>query len=277
MGFIQHLLSLLKPTPPVDAAELRLEFKQRYRDFKALVAANNDALEIMTELEQVQQGRQPFGMAYLRGRCAAVANHVRHIIHRLERLAPNRYQGLTIQFERITAEIVSVGSISAEEKKAILREYYESALARNYMSQGGEDYAREMLINSLGERKARSIMSRSRGMGESNYFGLINNVDPPSIANFLKNEHPQTIALVLSTLPTDQAGQILVHLPEEVRRSMEAWAGCVAGMARIEDYVAMMREAGFREVEVVSETPYSPGREDPAAGAIVSATFRAIR
>lgn len=124
------------------------------------------------------------------------------------------------ELEDLSAEIVALGTISAEEKQAIMSEFTDSAVARNYILQGGEDYAREMLISSLGERKAKAIMSRFRGMGETNYFGLISNVDPPSIANFLKNEHPQTVALVLSTLPTAQAGQILVNLPEENRTSV---------------------------------------------------------
>lgn len=124
------------------------------------------------------------------------------------------------ELEDLSAEIVAVGTISADEKGAIMREFTDSAMARNYILQGGEDYAREMLISSLGERKAKAIMSRFRGSGETNYFGLISNVDPPSIANFLKNEHAQTVALVLSTLPTSQAGQILLNLPEEMRTSV---------------------------------------------------------
>ncbi len=124
------------------------------------------------------------------------------------------------ELEDLSAEIVAVGTISAGEKAAIMTEFMDSAMARNYILKGGEDYAREMLISSLGERKAKAIMSRFRGMGETNYFGLISNVDPPSIANFLKNEHAQTVALVLSTLPTAQAGQILLNIPEEKRTSV---------------------------------------------------------
>ncbi len=124
------------------------------------------------------------------------------------------------ELEDISAEIVALGSITPQEKQEIIESFYETALARNFISEGGEDYARQMLVNSLGERKAKAIMSRFRGMGETNYFGLISNVDPPSIANFLKKEHPQTIALVLSTLATSQAGQILSNIPEEVRTSV---------------------------------------------------------
>jgi flagellar motor switch protein FliG len=124
------------------------------------------------------------------------------------------------EIERITAEIISMGSITADQKRQIMKDFSESAVARNFISQGGEAYAREMLISSLGERKAKAIMSRFRGSGESNCFGLISNVDPPSLAAFLKNEHPQTIALVLSTLPTDQAAKILVQLPEDKRTSV---------------------------------------------------------
>jgi flagellar motor switch protein FliG len=120
----------------------------------------------------------------------------------------------------LSAEIMALGSISPEMKRKVLREFAETARGGDYLMQGGEDYAREMLVGSLGERKAKAILSRFRSGGDGNYFGLINSVDPPSIANFLKKEHPQTIALVLSTLPTAQAGQILANLPEEARASV---------------------------------------------------------
>jgi flagellar motor switch protein FliG len=124
------------------------------------------------------------------------------------------------ELEELSAEIMALGAISPETKRAVLQEFAETAQARDYVLQGGEDYARDMLVGSLGERKAKAIMSRFRGGGETSYFGLINNVDPPSIANFLKKEHAQTVALVLSTLPTHQAGQILSNLPEESRTSI---------------------------------------------------------
>ncbi len=124
------------------------------------------------------------------------------------------------ELEDISAEIVALGAITADEKDSVIEEFYETTMARSFISQGGEEYAREMLIASLGERKAKAIMSRFRGMGESNYFGLISNVNAESVANFLKKEHPQTIALVLATLPREQAGKILSCMPEELRATI---------------------------------------------------------
>lgn len=66
-------------------------------------------------------------------------------------------------------------------------------------------------------------------------------------------------------------------LPDEIRESMEMWAGCIAGTERIEDYVAAMEDAGFTDIEVVSERPYAPGSNNPVGDAIVSATFLAYR
>ena len=124
------------------------------------------------------------------------------------------------ELEDISAEIVALGAITSIEKDVVIEEFYQTTMARDFISQGGEEYAREMLIGSLGERKAKAIMSRFRGMGESNYFGLISNVNAESIANFLKKEHPQTIALVLSTLPREQAGKILAAMPEDMRATI---------------------------------------------------------
>ncbi|MBM4117008.1 flagellar motor switch protein FliG [bacterium] len=120
----------------------------------------------------------------------------------------------------LSAEIAALGAISADSKRAVLRDFAETAQSRDFMVQGGEEYAREVLVGSLGERRAKSILGRLHGQGEGSYFGLINGVDALSIAMFLKKEHPQTIALVLSTLPTPQAGQILAALPEDARTSV---------------------------------------------------------
>jgi len=124
------------------------------------------------------------------------------------------------ELEDISAEIVALGSISPGDKRTVIKEFYATAMAREYIAQGGEDYAREMLINSLGERKAKAIMARFRGMTDSSAFAMLSNVDAPSITNFLKKEHPQTIALVLSSLSTSQAAQILTQLPEDVRTTV---------------------------------------------------------
>ncbi|MDP6418806.1 MAG: flagellar motor switch protein FliG [Candidatus Krumholzibacteria bacterium] len=121
------------------------------------------------------------------------------------------------ELEAVSNEILNLGPVTAEEKKRVISRFYETATERRFISQGGEEYARRILSATLGDRRAGALIDRFQEGGENNFFGQINSVDPPTVANFLKKEHPQTIALVLSSLPSRQAGQILVNLPDEIK------------------------------------------------------------
>ena len=124
------------------------------------------------------------------------------------------------ELEMISREIHSLGNISPLEKKAVVRKFYETAYDRDFVSSGGEEYARKLLAASLGERKADSLLEKFREGDRDNIFGMLERVDASTAANFLKKEHPQTIALILATLPTRYSGQVLMNLPEEVRTNV---------------------------------------------------------
>jgi flagellar motor switch protein FliG len=124
------------------------------------------------------------------------------------------------ELEILTSEIHTLGTISPGEKKTVIKKFYDTATDREFIAQGGEDLALKLLSSNLGERRAKALMDRFKDGGKSDYFSIINDVDAPTVANFLKSEHPQTIALVLSSLPSGQAGQILLNLPEDARTSV---------------------------------------------------------
>jgi flagellar motor switch protein FliG len=121
------------------------------------------------------------------------------------------------EIEKLTLEISNVRQVDSMEKEAILEEFHQIALAQDYISQGGIAYAKEVLEKALGTDKAMNIINRLTSALMVRPFDFARKADPAQILNFIQNEHPQTIALVLSYLDPTQAGQILSALPQEMQ------------------------------------------------------------
>jgi len=119
----------------------------------------------------------------------------------------------------IGREITRLQSISAEEGEQVLEEFYELAMAQDYVLKGGVDYARKILTKAFGPDSARKILDRLlKQLGhESANFDALQKADPQQLAKFIHNEHPQTIALVLSHLNPSQAAGLLYSLPNDLR------------------------------------------------------------
>ncbi|RAK23368.1 flagellar motor switch protein FliG [Anoxybacillus vitaminiphilus] len=121
------------------------------------------------------------------------------------------------EIEKLTLEISNVRQVEAQEKEAVLEEFHQIALAQDYISQGGIAYAKEVLEKALGSEKAMKIINRLTSALMVRPFDFARKADPAQILNFIQNEHPQTIALILSYLDPAQAGQILSALPQEMQ------------------------------------------------------------
>jgi flagellar motor switch protein FliG len=121
------------------------------------------------------------------------------------------------EIEKLTLEISNVRQVEAQEKEAVLEEFHQIALAQDYISQGGIAYAKEILEKALGSEKAMKIIDRLASALMVRPFDFVRKADPAQILNFIQNEHPQTIALILSYLDPAQAGQILSALPQEMQ------------------------------------------------------------
>ncbi|GGM21357.1 flagellar motor switch protein FliG [Paraliobacillus quinghaiensis] len=128
------------------------------------------------------------------------------------------YKHLTEEeIEKLTLEISSVKKVESNQKEDILDQFHQIALAQDYISQGGINYAKTVLEKALGAEEATSIISRLTSSLQVKPFDFARKADPAQILNFIQNEHPQTIALVLSYLEKEQAGQILSELPQELQ------------------------------------------------------------
>ena len=116
------------------------------------------------------------------------------------------------EIETLTLEIASVKKVEPEVKEKILEEFYEVCLAQEYITEGGMGYARELLEKSLGKDKAFDVLNKLTASLQVRPFDFARKADPSQLINFIQNEHPQTIALILSYLDSVKAGQVVSSL-----------------------------------------------------------------
>lgn len=121
------------------------------------------------------------------------------------------------EIEKLTLEISSVKKVESHAKEDVVEEFHQIALAQDYITQGGIGYAKTVLEKALGEEQATIILNRLTSSLQVRPFDFARKADPAQILNFIQNEHPQTIALILSYLDAQQAGQILSELPQEMQ------------------------------------------------------------
>lgn len=128
------------------------------------------------------------------------------------------YKHLTDEeIEQLSLEISSVKRVESDLKENVLDQFHQIALAQDYISQGGVGYAKTVLEKAFGKSEAASIINRLTSSLQVRPFDFARKADPQQVLNFIMNEHPQTIALVLSYLDAEQAGQILSELPQEMQ------------------------------------------------------------
>ncbi|MDR0630162.1 MAG: flagellar motor switch protein FliG [Treponema sp.] len=166
------------------------------------------------------------------------------------------------EIETLTFEIARLETVESEQKDAILQEFQELMMANQFISTGGIDYARELLEKALGSQKAVDIINRLTSSLQVRPFDFIRRTDPAHLLNFIQQEHPQTIALIVAYLEPNKASVIIQNLPHEMQSDV---ARRIATMDRTSPEV-------LREVERVLEKKLSTlSSEDyTAAGGVES-------
>ena len=119
------------------------------------------------------------------------------------------------EIEELTLEIANTRSISPALKEDVLEEFYQVCLAQQYIAEGGIGYAKELLENALGAEQAQAVITKLTASLQVRPFEFIRKTEPTQVLNFIQDEHPQTIALILSYLPAAQASMILGALGTE--------------------------------------------------------------
>ncbi len=151
------------------------------------------------------------------------------------------------EIEELTLEIANTRSITPQIKEAVINEFYSVCLAQQYIAEGGIGYAKELLEKALGADKALDVISKLTASLQVKPFEFIRKTDPSQILTFIQDEHPQTIALILSYMSAAQSAMILSSLPPDRQADV---ARRIATMDRTSPDT-------IKEVEKVLETKLS--------------------
>lgn len=119
--------------------------------------------------------------------------------------------------EAITIEIANLRDVPAEVEEKVIEEVHQIFMARQYISQGGVEFAKTILEKAVGSAKAREIMQRLESSLITTGFSLLKDIDPKQLTAFLQNEHPQTISLILTQLNQAHAAAVLSELSPELQ------------------------------------------------------------
>lgn len=118
------------------------------------------------------------------------------------------------EIEELTLAIANTRSISPAIKEQVLDEFYEICLAQQYIAEGGIGYAKDLLEKALGTEKARDIIGKLTASLQVRPFEFVRKTEASQLLNFIQDEHPQTIALILSYLMPSQAASIVSAIPQ---------------------------------------------------------------
>jgi len=160
--------------------------------------------------------------------------------------------------ERLTVEIANLREVPPEVEERIIAECHDIFMARQYITQGGVDFARSVLEKAVGSKQALEILKRLESSLRTSGFNLLKNIDPAQLVNFIRNEHPQTISLILTQLIPQQAAGVLAELPPELQSEV---ALRIATMEKISPEV-------LKEVEATLQSHFqnTAGRDLSVSG-----------
>ena len=150
--------------------------------------------------------------------------------------------------EKVTYEIANMTKITSQQRNEVLKEFLDMTFAQDYISEGGLDYARNILTKALGTQKAKEMIDMvSEITQQRRPFAMARKADAQQLFHTISREHPQTIALILCYLQPDKASIILSGLPQELQADV---ASRIATMNRTSPVV-------IRQVESVLEKKLS--------------------
>lgn len=117
----------------------------------------------------------------------------------------------------MTLELSSLGTVDTELKASVLDEFYQMAVAKQYVAQGGLDFAKDLLEKSFGAERAFEILNRLQASLQEVPFQFLKKADPTQVSSFIQDEHPQTVALIIAHLEPGMGALILSSLTPDVQ------------------------------------------------------------
>lgn len=121
------------------------------------------------------------------------------------------------EVEKLTLEIAKLERLSAEDMKDIVDDFYKLCVTQKVITEGGVQYAKDVLEKAFGTHQAVSLMERVSKSLRTKAFAFIRKSDAKNLLMMIQNEHPQTIALILSYCTADQASQVIEELPKSIQ------------------------------------------------------------
>ena len=153
----------------------------------------------------------------------------------------------------LSKEIALTKVVPPEQIDDVIEEFYNMMLAKKFIAKGGLEYAKSVLVKSLGPERARKIIDRlTKMLEQSSGFEFLTKIDPKQLAKFIMNEHPQTIALILAHLDPTHAAESMAQLPEDLKAEV---AVRIANLQDIFEFLAVGAEA----VQIGTENFTHPG------------------
>lgn len=163
------------------------------------------------------------------------------------------------ELEEITLEIARMEHVPADIAEAVLEEWEKTEQAAHSLTQGGVEYARQLLEQALGPQKAALVLKRIESQLQDNGgFRTLREADPQQLGTLLRNEHPQTVALILANLDSGQAAEVIKELPTDLGSQV------LFRMARMEKVLPEILEVVERSMG--SEAGLSMSRDMSSAG-----------
>jgi flagellar motor switch protein FliG len=159
------------------------------------------------------------------------------------------------EVEELTSHVFEMEKIDEEMKGRVIDELHGMALARNFISSGGLDYARDMLVKAVGADRTEEILARLLAQRPTMPFEFLRKSDPAQLITFIQDEHPQTIALVLAHMPSKQAATLLTNLDPDLQGEV---ATRIANMDRTSpEIVRRVEEIVRKKVNLVLTQDFS--------------------
>lgn len=121
------------------------------------------------------------------------------------------------EVQRVGQAMAGVGGVSREQIESVIGDFATALDKQTSVGVGADDYVRKVLVQALGEDKAGSVIDRILLGRNSSGMEMLKWMDPRAIADLIRNEHPQIMAIVMSHLEPDQAAETLKNFPERVR------------------------------------------------------------
>jgi len=121
------------------------------------------------------------------------------------------------EIERITLDLSSLGPVEPEVRQTVVEEFFQMAVGRRFLTQGGIEFARDLLEKTFGAEKAFDILNRLQTSLQEVPFQFLKKADPAQISSFIQDEHPQTISLILAHLPPQTSAIVIASLPQSVQ------------------------------------------------------------